>query len=242
MILSHAHRFIFIKTRKTGGSSVEIGLSRACGPGDIVTPLAVKRGEEELRRVEGGYPPTGWGKSLREHRGLREWRALLMRGRRAPGFRSHATAGELTGLLDEAIWHGYFKFAIERNPWDRAVSRYWWQRYRWEQRGKSGFPGMLEYFEYLERERPHWLSNWDHYAIGDRIAVDRVLFYEDLQASIEDVRNRLGIDEDISLPRQRAKGSHRPAGQAYREVLGAAETRLIARVCAREIETFGYEF
>jgi len=242
MILNNAYGFLFIKTRKTGGSSVEVGLSRVCGEGDIVTPLAEKRGEETLRRDEGGCPPTGWAKPIRAHRGWKEWRRLLAKGQRAPRFRSHASAPELKSLLEETTWHGVFKFAIERNPWDRAVSRYWWQKYRREQRGKSGFPSMLEYFEYLANERPHWLSNWGHYTIDDEIVADRILFYEDLEASLKRVRADLGINEDISLPRRRAKGGHRPDDQSYRDVLGAKERDLIARVCAPEIEAFGYTF
>jgi hypothetical protein len=39
MIISHRHRFIFIKTRKTAGTSIEVYLSRFCGEEDVVTPL-----------------------------------------------------------------------------------------------------------------------------------------------------------------------------------------------------------
>lgn len=39
MIISHKHQFIFIKTRKTAGTSLEVALERHCGPDDIVTPI-----------------------------------------------------------------------------------------------------------------------------------------------------------------------------------------------------------
>jgi hypothetical protein len=35
MILSHRYRFIFLKTGKTAGTSVEIALSEYCGAEDI---------------------------------------------------------------------------------------------------------------------------------------------------------------------------------------------------------------
>ena len=47
MIVSHKNRFIFLKTRKTAGSSIEIALSKHCGPEDIITKIAPS--EEELR-------------------------------------------------------------------------------------------------------------------------------------------------------------------------------------------------
>jgi len=37
MIVSRRHRFIFIKTHKTAGTSIEISLSRYCGASDIVS-------------------------------------------------------------------------------------------------------------------------------------------------------------------------------------------------------------
>lgn len=37
--ISHEHRFMLIKTRKTAGTSVEIALSRSCGPDDIIRPI-----------------------------------------------------------------------------------------------------------------------------------------------------------------------------------------------------------
>ena len=37
MIISHEHKFIFLKTEKTGSSSVESALGPFCGPRDILT-------------------------------------------------------------------------------------------------------------------------------------------------------------------------------------------------------------
>ncbi len=49
MIVSHKHKFIFIKTRKTAGTSVEIALSKICGKNDILTPISPK---DEIYRQE----------------------------------------------------------------------------------------------------------------------------------------------------------------------------------------------
>lgn len=241
MIICHRYRFIFIKTRKTAGSSVEIALSRFCGKGDVVTPLSAERGEEELRQAEGGYGPANHAKPVREHRGLKEWRRLLLRGQRT-SYGEHLTAPEVRRLVGSEIWAQYTKVTVERNPWDRALSRYWWQRQRWEEKGRGGFPGVSEYLDWLERNKPHWLSNWGHYTIDDAIAVDRVLLYEDLGEELAMLGEGLGLPEPLALPRQRAKGGFRKDPRGYREVLTDADRKRIGRVCRREIEAFGYVF
>lgn len=48
MILSHEHKFIFLRTKKTAGTSIELALSELCGPDDIITPLTR---EDEARRA-----------------------------------------------------------------------------------------------------------------------------------------------------------------------------------------------
>ena len=52
MIVSHKNKFIFLKTRKTAGSSIEIALSKHCGPEDIITQIAPS---EEKMRLDMGY-------------------------------------------------------------------------------------------------------------------------------------------------------------------------------------------
>src|SRR5262245_1397709 len=56
MIVSHRHRFIFLKSKKTAGTSVELALSAVCDAGDIITPLAQPE-DEPLRR---GLSPQNW--------------------------------------------------------------------------------------------------------------------------------------------------------------------------------------
>ena len=56
MIVSHEHRFIFLKTKKTAGTSLELALSQLCGPDDVITPLAPT--DEALRA--GGRGAQNW--------------------------------------------------------------------------------------------------------------------------------------------------------------------------------------
>lgn len=39
-IICHKHRFIYLKTRKTASTSIQVGLSRVCQEGDVVTRIS----------------------------------------------------------------------------------------------------------------------------------------------------------------------------------------------------------
>lgn len=241
MIVCHTHRFIFIKTRKTASSSIEIALSRACGEADILTPLSASRGEEDLRQSEGGFGPANHHKPLAAHRSLKEWRRLLLRGQRA-SFGPHMTASQVRELVGAEVWDSYLKISVERNPWDRALSRYWWQRQRWEEQDRTDFPSLSDYLAWLEHNKPHWLSSWGHYTIGDEIAVDRMLFYEDLANGLLDLGFELGLGGLFRLPEKQAKGGFRRDPRPYSEVLSGADRERIGRLCRREIAAFSYRF
>ncbi|MDZ4737308.1 MAG: hypothetical protein SGJ07_13260, partial [Rhodospirillaceae bacterium] len=47
MIVSYEHGYIFIKTVKVAGTSVEMALSSYCGPDDVITPVHPR---DEVRR------------------------------------------------------------------------------------------------------------------------------------------------------------------------------------------------
>ena len=102
MIASHAHRFVFVKTRKTAGTSLEIALSRHCGPSDIVTRISPE--DEEMRAAAGGVGPQN--------------------GDTSPSSYAHMGARRVIKVIGRETWDDYFTFAVERNPYDVVASSY----------------------------------------------------------------------------------------------------------------------
>lgn len=123
MIVSHKHKFIFLKTTKTAGSSFEIALSKYCGPDDIITPQNPR--EEEAKRELGHYSAQNYQKSQVEYT-LSERFKLFATGTQAQKFYNHMTATDVRANVPLGVWEDYLKVAIVRNPFDYAVSRFFW--------------------------------------------------------------------------------------------------------------------
>ena len=229
MIVSHAHRFIFLKTKKTAGTSMEIALSGICGPDDVITPIP-DRDEAERRRL-GRRGPQNCRLGIRRYRS-QDALALLLH-RQILRFHNHTPALEIRRLLPREVWDGYFKFCFDRNPWDKAVSHYYWQG------GESLFPSVKD-FLLSGRGQPY--SNFKLYSIRGFLAMDEVYRYEEIDSALADISERLGLDTPLRLPEFRAKSGHRADRRHYREILSAEEAEMIGVACAREIRLLGYEF
>jgi hypothetical protein len=229
MIISHKYRFIFLKTGKTAGTSIEIALSKFCGPDDIITPI---RHEDERERAALGYKGPQNYLLPRSQYTLRDWYRFLSRGKKAR-FYNHISGKEVLGRIGPRVWNDYYKFCFERNPWDRVISDYYWH-YKEEPR-----PSMTDF---IDSGLPSKLRTrgYDIYTIGGKVSVDRVCLYERLTEELDEVAERLGLPERLSLPR--AKGSARKDRRSYREVLTRDDGEKIARMFSRELELFGYQY
>jgi len=229
MIINHTYRFIYIKTKKTAGTSLEIALSQYCGPGDILTPIGKR---DEPIRSELGYQGPANFLIPRERY---TWKDRIDRYllRREVAYWNHIPAAEIRERIGVETWNSYFKFCVERNPWDRAISAY-----HWENRSRKSLPDFGRFLAQLERK--DYLSNWSTYTIDGRIAVDRILRYEDLASEVESLARQLGLPGPLTLPN--AKRQYRKDRRPYREAYTDEQREFVARACAREIREFGYVF
>lgn len=104
MIISHKYKFIFIKAEKVAGTSIEIALAKHCGEQDIITNISEYNPQ---------YDDTKYKQQSRNYKGL--------------GYYNHIPPTEIKEIIGKDIWDNYFKFAITRNPWDKAVSDYFYK-------------------------------------------------------------------------------------------------------------------
>ena len=230
MIISHKYKFIFIKTNKTAGTSVEIALSRFLGEDDVITPIAP---EDEITRSELGYPgPQNYLAPWQEY-DLRGIAGLVFKRKKKPRFFNHISARLVKSHVGEQVWNDYFVFCFERNPWDRVISHYYWL-YKTEPR-----PSVSDY---LNSKAPLALKRRGSqlYMIDGKIAVDKIALFENLAEEMEAIRIQLGIPEPLQLPH--AKSSHRKDKRSYRDVLTPDDRAKVAELFSEEIRACGYEF
>jgi hypothetical protein len=241
VIVSHKLGLIFIKTRKTAGTSFEIALSRYAGERDIITPVTAV--DEQLRRECGGRGPQNHVLSRAASVRLAadgQPRVAAHALLHPVHLRNHVPAKLVRGVVGKSVWHDYLTVTIERNPWDRAVSWYFWKYGMNSDGGVGARTDPPEFSDFL-REHVARLSNIPLYAIDGRVAVDRILRYENLREEIEELWQRVGIPGQPELPR--AKGAFRPTrSRDFRCLYSDDDATLVAQACEREIEAMGYSF
>ncbi len=229
MIVSHEHKFIFLKTKKTAGTSVELALSELCGPGDIISPLTtIDEARRATSRGAQNWRLHGWWGSPRPLL-KRRWIKFTAEDY---GFYNHMPAAEARALIDDRQWRSYFKFAFDRNPWDRQVSFYH-HRFRGE---KTPPP----FASFLREDQHARVNNYDIYSIDGLVAVDFVGRYESLEDDLKLALERVGLSLPAALPR--AKSTFRRDSTPYRDYYDEETRDLVARWYAREIEFLDYAF
>ncbi len=229
MILSHAHRFIYIKTYKTASTSIEAALSEICGPDDVITEAS-----EQLRGARKQHAQNyRLEHPLVPKRPL--WKTLLGRPERyyhpSIGYYEHMPAWRVRGYVGEEIWRSYYKFSFERNPWDRQVS---WFHYK--TKSKMAKPAFDAFNQDKKRA---YVGNYDLYSEENKIVLDFVGRYEDLEAGFATVLSAVGLSGRVTLP---VTNVSKAKAQDYRSYYSDESREMIAGWYAREIAHFGYAF
>lgn len=201
-MISHRHKCIFVHVPKAAGQSIEHMF-------------------------------------LSEHGLTWETRAPLLLGHNqdpalGPPRLAHLTAADYTrcGHIPAEDFAAYFKFAVVRNPWDRAVSLYNYMKpgtdfSTFVHRGLGG--KLMRRARWFLRPQVEFLQDGK-----GALLVDAVLRFETLAEEIEPLRQRLGIG--AALPHE-----NKSAAPPVPAIYTPAARRKVSEIYRADVEAFGYE-
>jgi hypothetical protein len=207
-IVSYQHRFIFIKTRKVAGTSVEAFLRSLAGPDDVITHLTPR---DEYFCARRGQPAQNYARRAEDEARYTDLvleerfdEAFALDRSMRKRFSGHMTAGEIRRRTGKRVFRDFYKFAIERDPYSWLVSLVAFDKAAY--RRGSGRPLELAelrelMLERLQRKRFLAGTNYPFYTLRNRLAVDRLIRFEHLETDLAGVLADLGIETPVALPR-----------------------------------------
>lgn len=211
MLISHRKNFIYTKTLKTGGTSVESYFEKYCMP----------EGEWEFSHAREQYVSRAGIIGYRGGSpGQSEWL-------------NHMSAQQIKQKIGNEVWDSYFKFCVVRNPYDKMVSAFFGFG-----GGKPRDPKSVEKFrKWLKRGI---FVDRDKYVIGNDLCVDYIMQYEQLEQDLESVCARINVPfEPESLPKLKAgyRDHLKPVSEYYDEEC----TQIIKNHYSYELNLFNYK-
>ena len=231
MIISHRYKFIFLKTSKTAGTSIEIALSKFCDKNDIITPISKE--DEQLRKELGYNGPQNYQFSLSEYNLIDYINFIFkFRKRRKKEFYNHISSKEIKTFINNSCWNSYYKFCFERNPWDKVVSQYYWKT-------TNPRPSIGEF---LKSRHLMGLKKrgFNIYTINKTLSVNKVYKFEKLNESLKHIKKVLNLPENINLPK--AKSKYRLDKRHYSKIFSQDERNIIKSEFEEEIKLFNYHY
>ncbi len=142
------------------------------------------------------------------------------------------TSEQIKKYLTEEQWNSYYKFSIERNPFDRAVSLFFW---------RGGDKKYNTIYDFLKKDAPgvQGFMNNKIYTINDEVILDKLYQYEDLDFFMSDLSKKLNLKEELRMPNYKAK-SHTRKVKDHNEVLDKKSIDLISEMSKDLIKIFNY--
>jgi hypothetical protein len=200
MIVSHRYKFVFMKTKKTGGSSVELALSTLLEPGDYATILDPAEEKQRAPQFKEIVEKTTSRFSDRDY-GLQN----------GPGYPHHGMRAINRVLGDEIV--NYRTFTVERNPWDKIVSGYFYHRKN--RAAKTGIdipPSQIDFIDLIRAGQMSKFHDFPLYMHSKEQLVDELIQYQMMEVGINQILSDIGAP-NISLGGFSAKAGIRPASK-----------------------------
>tara|TARA_R100000742_G_C4264292_1_gene82193 strand:+ start:280 stop:996 length:717 start_codon:yes stop_codon:yes gene_type:complete len=235
MLVSHIYKFIYIKSKKTAGSSTEALLEQFC-----INPLLTKEWKPSHSRdeeqTEYGIIGSRWGGTTTK-------------------YHAHMECSSIYNSLGQEIWDKYTKICNIRNPYDSVISQFRFERGSCifaEKLQKPNINNVEEFRNWLKYNKEEVISNrflWSSNGIKDKneYSKDNYNFkyikYENLKNDIISLASELNLELDISLLPHYKKSYNKLNTLENRNYYYDKESKdFIKKHFEKELEVFSYNF
>jgi hypothetical protein len=139
------------------------------------------------------------------------------------------------------LFDSYFKFMFIRNPWDRLVSRYEWQKFVLPE-SHANFQIIKErtFKEFVEQRASPIFTKWSYVDLMHNKSGKRVV---DFVGRFENLQNDFDILCDkIKVQRKELSNTNHIKRKHYSEYYDDKTREIVRLVYSKDIEYFGYNF
>jgi len=251
-IISREHRFIFLRTRKTASSSIEIHLITQTDLGrDIyvtsreVLELGKAREKNSWsfvpRSVMGWYSPSKLVAKFRAN--IKGGGAIL------PKLQQHDSAKRVKALVGSRFFDSALKVTPVRNPWDAIISYYFWEKGGAQGRKKASSIDWTNWFnqKVLSAQEPDRVTKAENFLFDPWMRIDGIpvklhfVYFEDIQSSLRKLAKIIGQPQkDFSNLSFHFKKTDR--NRDYRPLYSDRQAEAVAKKFQGYLERTGYEF
>lgn len=213
MLVSHRHKFVFIKTGKTGGTSTEIYLEPYCVNN-------IRESHKTKCRVGN--------------------KGIVGSRLRKSELNSHMTAVDIRDTIGHEAFRSYTKIANVRNPFDLMVSHYHYQPTYFRHAGRRQMT-FHQYVMNTVAVRSISRKTSNHLFIGNKFIVDEVIRQESLEQDLEALRVKLGLPAP-KRELGHYKESKDRSGIHYSTFYKEDSRKVVQRHFRWYMDLFGYDF
>jgi hypothetical protein len=245
LILSEKFRFVFIKGKRVGGTSVEMALSTICGCRDIISPIAPV---DELDRMRLGARARNYAAAReREEAYIRQIQttprqALAQVSVPEERYYNHMPLREVIAVYGPSV-SSFDIVCVERSPFAKILS---WANWLASSEAylsggrlqtdlnvlRSSVDRIFDTGEFAE------VKNIDLYRGEDGRVAARALRHENLAADLRTFLTSRGVSKLPHLPQ--AKAGLKSGRLDPSEFFSKDQVRRINEVFGEEFDTFGY--
>jgi hypothetical protein len=217
MLVSHKHKFIYIKSIKTAGTSTEIFLEPYC-----VTNVLESHGREMIQTNEGII-----GTRMNQH--LAE----------ISEFYNHMPPYKIKNSIGEETFNSYTKIINIRNPFDMMVSHYYFKpTFELYSNSEMSFENYLLKTNVVEDLSKKYR---DLMCIGDEFIVDEIVRFENLEEDIFKLLDKLDLPSPKRELGEYKKNKRRP-DKDWKKMYSNETKELVEKHFKFYLDLFNYSF